>query len=633
MSEVFMPHGIDIPVDKPVEGLGLTEEQKDSPRRENILHPTETIPLAHPISPFEPPRRQPHALLAKTIPLLGQHTEPTLGGGWGIHQPLLADFGELAFIPHDDGSEPELVVQFVSGNMVAREIIPPENRDAILDMVQREYPEVLQRMTGEMEPDTDDMVVVAAQKGWLGVERHRARREHHYFLSELLKRAPSGRVRIERLDYYPDESMIPETMICEPMEDGSIHVRAGISEYTLAHAGHRILPVDFYLTPDGVKVDESEVIRVMAALIAHRIKQPEDYPETSRQMIGDRQIIDGINDLILTPLHRATLLKGEDIGTLSSDDGVLAYAYEEPLKYVFEGFGQELIPDSLMFDSVRFFDVQDDRPTLRTIEDIHTRIFATPADIESAEAEMKQVEQWWKNDIVPKFRDWTPEQIEDAAEYLKAHRQETIELIKSKFAGDTRLVVIGMMQHPHFDHLPFEMIEQIPDIDFIAVEVRPPDDNTTSLEDDRRGMIDIPLGNGMTVSMSYSQAKEKYPEYIAQLSRRNNTYDSVIADAEARGIKVIYTMRGKTWKEMNTLGPEEVAVHMKENPGAKGVYFTSVYGAMKWPGYQTEAEQEAIGFGRPLTTASMFDTNPRSQDTSERGFVSNILAVVNGVLF
>lgn len=616
MAEAYSPYTIGIPMDRPLEGLEVTDQQKDHPTREDILLPVEVIPLSAVIPPFEPPRRQPHALLAQVIPFMGQETEPRLYNGRGVNQYLIADYGELALVPHEEGGESDLVVQYVSGQFIAREIIPPENRAALLELVERDYPDIYRKIHDDARPDTEDDVVVSGRDGWREADHHRGQREYFHFLSHLLKQAPSGRVRIEHLDVnveHGNASFLPQVFICEQTDDQTIHVRGAVAEYAMVIGGHRILPVDFNIrTNEGIVVDDAEVERVKADLKAHRM----ELPEISRNIIEESRIRDGIITSIRSPLHRATRLKGEELAHMISEDGILTYAYEQPLAYAFEGFGQELWPHGHGYDSMKFFDADDTRPTMRTPEDFHRRIFMTEAELEESKDEWKEVERWWKDEIVPKFKEWGQEEVERAARYLQTHRLEVIELIQSELDGETRLFVVGMSGHPHLDHLPFDILEQVSGIDFIAVEVRSPDDATGGLEEDREGVARIELDGGMVVEMSQSEAKRLHPDKYKDPDERDPAWDNVIAEAQTRGIQVIYTKKGKSWKEMNKLGAEEVATYMREHPNAKGIYFTSVFGAMKWPGFATEAEHEAIGFGRPLTNDHVFSTNPRTQDVS-----------------
>lgn len=229
----------------------------------------------------------------------------------------------------------------------------------------------------------------------------------------------------------------------------------------------------------------------------------------------------------------------------------------------------------------------------------------------------REIKDWWVNGIVPQFKDWTVPQIEEGAQFLRANRVEAVELVRSKLQGGTRLVIMGMTQHPSFDHLPVQIIQQVPNLDFIAVEARGPDDKTGGFQEDKQGFASIDLGGGVIVNLSHEEAKRKYPDRYRDPDAPNTAFNHVIATAKEFETDVLYTMKGTTWKEMNRLAAQEIAAYMQKHPGASGVYFSSIYSALKWPGYETEEERKELEFSRPLASAHIFATDPRT-DTSVR---------------
>lgn len=228
----------------------------------------------------------------------------------------------------------------------------------------------------------------------------------------------------------------------------------------------------------------------------------------------------------------------------------------------------------------------------------------------------KEIKDWWLGSIVPQYGDWSVSQVEDGAAYLRANRREAVELVRSRLLGPTRLVIIGMTQHPGVDNLPTGIMDAVPNLNFIAVEARDPSDTTGGFEDDKKGFTTIDLGNGVKVDMSHEDAKRKHPERYRNPDVRNTMYDDVISEAQGREVDVLYTLKGATWKDMNRLAAEEVAGYMVRNPGAKGIYLPSVYSALKWSGYESKEEEEALEFGRPLARgAHMFATDPRTDES------------------
>lgn len=229
--------------------------------------------------------------------------------------------------------------------------------------------------------------------------------------------------------------------------------------------------------------------------------------------------------------------------------------------------------------------------------------------------EWKEIKDWWLGDIVPKFKPWTPVDIQTGATFLRRNKLGAKELIRSKFKGSTRLVIIGMQQSPQVDNLPDEILEEIPQVDFIAVEVRDPKDQAGGFEEDKKGFATVNLGDGVLMQLSHEEARKKYPGQYRDPDQRDTSYDNSINLARASGIDVIYTAKGSTWKDMNRLAAQEVASYMNDYPNARGIYFSSIYSALKWPGYNDDKEREALEFNRPLTTANIFDTNPRTDES------------------
>src|SRR3989344_4379487 len=137
-----------------------------------------------------------------------------------------------------------------------------------------------------------------------------------------------------------------------------------------------------------------------------------------------------------------------------------------------------------------------------------------------------EVEEWWQK-LVPDFKDWTSEQTVQAADHLKANSSDVINHIRAKLTGATRLAVIGMYFPPNVDNLPFQIIEQIPDVNFIAVEVSHPED-TTRLQEAKPLLATVDLGDGMKVDMPHEEARRRYPEQFEDASSRPNPYEDVI---------------------------------------------------------------------------------------------------------
>lgn len=228
-----------------------------------------------------------------------------------------------------------------------------------------------------------------------------------------------------------------------------------------------------------------------------------------------------------------------------------------------------------------------------------------------------EIKDWWTTQIVLNYKDWTQTQVEEGAEFLRNNRADVLDLLRAKLAADTRLVIVGMNQHPNFDHLPYELIARIPNLDFIAVEARSPQDNTRAFKEDKEGLATVDLGRGVRVDLPHEEAKRLYPDKYKEPDRRNAMYDGVVATVEYMGLNVLFTGKGDTWKDMNRLGADEIASYMDQYSDSRGIFFSSIYSALKWPGYKTKDEQKKIGFGRPLATAHMFSTDPRT-DTSVR---------------
>ncbi len=222
----------------------------------------------------------------------------------------------------------------------------------------------------------------------------------------------------------------------------------------------------------------------------------------------------------------------------------------------------------------------------------------------------REIRDWWLGQIVPEFREWNREKIWEGARYLQANSLPAASLINSKLQ-EGRLVIVGMVQHPSIDNLAHEIMESV---DFIAFDVRSPTDKSGGLREDREGLAIIDVGKHR-IEMPHAQAKKLYPDKYKDPDARNDAYDAAIEGAARKGIDVLFTMKGETWPEMNRLAAEEISEHMRRNPDSRGVYFSSIYSALKWPGYRNEKEREELDFGRPLSTDTIFSTNPRNDNS------------------
>lgn len=227
----------------------------------------------------------------------------------------------------------------------------------------------------------------------------------------------------------------------------------------------------------------------------------------------------------------------------------------------------------------------------------------------------KEIKDWWLDSIVPQFKNWSVAQVEEGVTYLRTNRIEATELIRLKLQGSTRLVIIGITQDPHVDNLPVGIMNAASNLNFIAVEVRDPNDTIGGLEEDKKGFTTIDLGGGFKVDMSHDEAKRLHPNQYKDPDARISEYDDVIAEAQGRGIDVLYTLKGATWADMNRLAAEEITEYMQRHPDAKGIYLPSIYSAFKWPGYASEEEEKALEFRRPLTRSHIFATDPRTDES------------------
>ncbi len=229
----------------------------------------------------------------------------------------------------------------------------------------------------------------------------------------------------------------------------------------------------------------------------------------------------------------------------------------------------------------------------------------------------EEVRGWWHS-LVPYFKDWAPNQIKQAADYLKVNNVNPVEHLRSKFDNGTRLVVIGVHFPPSVNDLPFQILENIPNLGFIAVDARDPKDETGSLEDSDPLFLTVDVGNGMKWDLPRAEALRKYPEQFENASKRSTKYDDLVKAAQEMGISVLYTEQGSNWKEMNRLASTQITEYMREHPNERGVFFSFMFQALKWPGYETQEEKEQLEFSRPMSTEAHFLAQDPRKDESVR---------------
>lgn len=232
-------------------------------------------------------------------------------------------------------------------------------------------------------------------------------------------------------------------------------------------------------------------------------------------------------------------------------------------------------------------------------------------------SEWKEIKDWWLNRVIPNHKSWDNRQTGEAARFLASNQVGISELVRSKLESDKRLLILGMTPQLKFNNLYLDVLKESPRPGFIAVEVRDPLDNTGGFLEDKTGMTTIELGGGMKMDLSHQEARRLYPDKYQDPDKRNTEYDELVAAARDEGLDVLYTVKGSSWREMNSSAAEEIATYMKKYPNARGVYFSSIYSALKWPGYKTPEEQADLGYGRPLALSHIFSTDPRT-DTSVR---------------
>ncbi|GEM_PF-3311263 len=570
------------PLSEVQNGRLLTDRQRRSATiKDFIIH--------HPVEPFAiqpvPPRKrhQPYAFLASTLPYL-KHLS---------NADIFLNNCEVVLVKDGDDA-PRLAVQMSSRRATARAYFDPKKEAEIHNKLQRQSPTHYRKML----PDDAQAPQLIADydkpfAGFLRVSEQLRYNEFFDFLSAVIEQSPSKVIRIEN-------HRVHGISLKQRGQDGEDH------EEQLDSRLYTCTPAE----EDGRKV-----IQVVADTSWHDELDSPLSPNQKAQFVlkDDGADIPNRGHLKMYWDQMRVLLLGKKGKPVARRHNILVYDYGSK-QYKIDGFGREVIDRG--HGSVRIFDAADTRQTVKTEEEVRLKLLMTQNEVSKQEGEKRRTQQLWVNEILPATKPWTEGKVAEAAAYLKTYQVDPLELIGRKFAEGQRLVVLGMAMHSLRDDLVTRILQETPNLSFVAIDAREPQDKARALEEERR-FAKINLGGGVVVEMSHEQAKEQYPDKYKDPDDPSHIFDSLIGRARLRDIDLVYAVSGDTWKQVNASIPERISAYMQEHPQAQGIYVTSLLRSIYWPGYGSKKDARRIGFNRPFVDAYSI-ANAHLSDTKVR---------------
>lgn len=513
----------------------------------------------------------------------------------------------------------QLVVQIGSKTVLARQVLDPSRQEELKAVLASRFPEEYANLVANIQPSDDPRRrVPEGWNGFLNVLTSKHDNEAFDLIHHLATHTTVGHIWIDGYEVSDsmsattvnserhsttdtirlhEERLIKHSFRCGPMEfsDGSrgILVGADIPWVGYERTGDKMWNGYFFVLEDGISIPEEEMQKMLATL-----------KEEGRDLVAERQ-----TDTARDYLHRWLKSQWDQHARnpITRREqryrGPAAVDWDGP--YVMDAFGKELIPEEGVLQrikSVRVFEGDFEQPTVRDVADVAKEIYMTYEEVAATdskqEAEDTQMKDWWVNKMLPLCREWDDAKVAEAVEYIRENARDPLALIADKLRGSTRLVVVGLSRHPLQDDLVGRML-QLPNIGFVAVEARSPGDKARALKEETL-FTQVDLGEGIIMEVSQDKAKRKYPNRHRDRNKPQHFLDSVIARARVRDLDVIYALAGDTYKEVTANMGQRVAEYMTNHPGSKGILFTTLLHAIKWPGYETPEEGTAINSNRPF---------------------------------
>lgn len=511
-----------------------------------------------------------------------------------------------------------MALQIVSRTASARAYVDPEREDELVEVLGSKFPRDLNRLRTNIRTDTSQPPVLVYSDrpghGWWQVNQMIQRNEEFDIVDHLTTQAPQIRVEVHDVhrvetgvdlqgaNTYKDQ-LLAETYHCSPVWiDGTKAIQVVAHLPLFVSTDQEVSPEQFFDTTffvleDKLVIPDDQLSAMVTQAKEHNLAQSALYgkdpiPETIFRETEKhwRQIT--------TPLTHKRGMKNV------RKHGIFVPEYRRPVQYSIRGFGQEVMQQGYGRHkdiSIRIFDAAQSHKSVRTEAEVAPQIYMTIAEAEEEDREQEAFKQRWINEILPGARNWSKEAIDEAGRYLQAHRQDSVEVARDRLTAGSRLIILGTTVHPLMDDLPFKLLEELP-VDFIALEIRKPDDLVRIL-DEQKLFGEVDLGGGRTMEMDAQEAKQIFPERFKDPAQPVHQWDGLIGRARMRGIEIVPVLSGQNWQELNRGISETIDDYMKKHPDAKGIYFSSLLHSITWPGYRNKQEARKLDSDRPFMDA------------------------------
>lgn len=523
---------------------------------------------------------------------------------------------ELVLIGEDEANS-SLGVQIGSRSVISEGLIDASVQDELRRLLQTQFPDEYQKLVTNMKPLKDPRRPARYWNVMIDIYESRTDNEIFDVVNHVATQAPSGSIRIETheasdtmlvrstrdsesgststVTYLYEEKLVQHIFVCTPAEqDGQevIWVNARIPWVGYGSTGDKMADVEFVVHEEGIEVSEEQMSVMMSRL-----------NEEKRDLVVELGLRDEPEAYLKRWLKSNWTHEGGEV--LVRTEG--RYTDEHKGNYRLTAFGQELQTPEYNYGankkSTRVFDSRFNQPTTRDIKDVTQEIYLTDQEIEEADriqgTSDEAMKNWWVNEILPLCKEWSQEQANQGAEYLITNAIDPVTLIREKLRGSTRLAVVGLFRHPLQDDLVKKLLDEVPNIDFVAVQTREPGDKNKGVEENNM-FASIEVKPGIFVEMSHDEAKKRFPNKYKDPKKPVHAMDSVIGRARLSGVDIVYAEAGVTYKEITANTSQRIAEYMQSHPDAKGIFFTTLLNSIKWPGYKNEEDLQAIGFNRPF---------------------------------
>lgn len=544
-----------------------------------------------------PPRYdsdQPLELYEAIIPHLPKSID-YLGDLFGSPAEQLRRDYHVVFVPNQEEGH-TLAIDYPSRTTIFREMIDPTAQEEVQAEIKSKLPTDYEKMVAEAHPDDPNLRIDSGWRIQRDVSEMRSYNQAFDILNHMVAESQQQAIRVEFQEVFdykfkhsrspegyhntavvslPEEKLIPYIYQCTPDVYNSkpaLRIETTVPWFESEHTADETLDAVIYMTEDDIAVPDE----LMSQMIERIRAEGKDVELNSKWN-------DGFDN---DPEYYMKLLFKLDWNSVVNS---LVFAGRQRERYFVHAFGQELTNDRTK--SIRVFDSTYAEPTTRPVEEVANEIYLTDEEIAQRDKEDEELRRWWIDEMLPTCREWSPEQQQHGAEYLRDHATDPVALLKGKFESGTRLATVGLFTHPLDNDFISRIFDEIPNVDFIALESRPPTEPNVPFQDEK-GFVSLHLPNGVIMEVSAEEAEKNYPEEYKNLRRPSHVFDSILGKARLIGADIIHTIDGNTYEEAVQHISDSIADYMKQHPQAKGIYFASPPHALKWPGYTEEDLQD-----------------------------------------